>query len=210
MAERIEALPEEKRTRILSACLDEFAAKGYDKANTNEIVKKAGISKGLLFHYFGSKKHMYLYIADRALKTVGDAAREAMHGLPEDILEMVAEISAVKMRVALEYPRETKVLFDAYLNTPEVIRDDIEKEYAGVFEVQKEKFITLMDKSRLRDDVTPEQAYDLIYACAQGAFSPIVGQHEDVSIEEAMERIERYRQKALTLLRLLKKAIYKE
>ena len=210
MYEKFEAINPEKRERIIGACLDEFASKGYDKANTNEIVQKAGISKGLLFHYFGSKKRMYLYIADRALKTVGDAAREAMHSLPEDILEMVAEISAVKMRVALEYPRETKVLFDAYLNTPEVIRDDIEKEYAGVFEVQKEKFIALMDKSRLRDDVTPEQAYDLIYACAQGAFNPIVGQHEDVSIEEAMERIERYRQKALTLLRLLKKAIYKE
>lgn len=210
MFDKFEALQPEKRERIIGACLDEFASKGYDKANTNEIVKLAGISKGLLFHYFGSKKRMYLYIADWALKTVGDAARDAMHSLPEDIIEMVAEISAVKMRVALEYPRETKILFDAYLNTPEVIRDEIKTEYAGVFEVQKEKFVALMDKGKLRDDVTPEQACDLIYACAQGAFNPIVGRREDISIEEAMERIERYRKEALTLLGLLKKAIYKD
>ena len=33
----------------------EFAEKGYDNASTNSIVDAVGTSKGLLFHYFGSK-----------------------------------------------------------------------------------------------------------------------------------------------------------
>ena len=40
----------EKQDRIINAAIKEFAQKGYDKASTNEIVKEAGISKGLLYN----------------------------------------------------------------------------------------------------------------------------------------------------------------
>ncbi|KZL90506.1 TetR/AcrR family transcriptional regulator [Clostridium magnum] len=64
MIDKFESLPQEKKKRILDACIEEFALNGYDKASTNSIVKKAGISKGLLFHYFGSKKTLFLYVFD--------------------------------------------------------------------------------------------------------------------------------------------------
>ncbi len=47
-------MEEEKRERVIDAALKEFS-KGYMAANTDVIVKAAGISKGLVFHYFGSK-----------------------------------------------------------------------------------------------------------------------------------------------------------
>ncbi len=50
----------EKRQRIINAAIDEFM-KGYCKANTDIIVNNAGISKGLLFHYFGTKKKLTEY-----------------------------------------------------------------------------------------------------------------------------------------------------
>jgi TetR/AcrR family transcriptional regulator len=52
----------EKRERIINAALNEFAQKGYKNASTNEIVKKAQISKGLLFHYFKNKKNLYIFL----------------------------------------------------------------------------------------------------------------------------------------------------
>ncbi|MFZ5975975.1 MAG: TetR/AcrR family transcriptional regulator [Bacillota bacterium] len=210
MYERFDALDAEKRQRILEACIGEFAAKGYVKANTNEIVKKAGISKGLLFHYFGSKKRLYLYIVDHALKTVSKALEDELGSLPGEYFEMVAEVSAMKMRMAFRYPMEYRILLDAYFNTPDELKDDIGREYATIFEKQKEKCAAMMDKSRLRDDVSPEQAFDLIYACAQGVFNPIVNTHEKMTLEEAMEKIEQYRKEVLDLLHLLKRAIYKE
>ena len=45
-----------RRNAILNAALKEFASKGYDEASTNVIAKEAGISKGLMFHYVGSKE----------------------------------------------------------------------------------------------------------------------------------------------------------
>lgn len=49
-----------RKNRILDAALVEFADKGFRKGSTNTIVKEANVSKGLLFHYFESKKGLFL------------------------------------------------------------------------------------------------------------------------------------------------------
>ena len=58
----------EKQDAIINACLKVFAENGYKKASTDVIVKTAGISKGLLFHYFESKKGAYEFIYDYSVK----------------------------------------------------------------------------------------------------------------------------------------------
>jgi len=45
-----------RRDNIFQASLEEFAAVGYERANTNHICEIAEVSKGLLFHYYNSKK----------------------------------------------------------------------------------------------------------------------------------------------------------
>jgi AcrR family transcriptional regulator len=57
--ELLNKLPDEKRKRIISISMEEFLNNGYSGASTNTITSKAGISKGLLFHYFGSKKELF-------------------------------------------------------------------------------------------------------------------------------------------------------
>jgi TetR/AcrR family transcriptional regulator len=65
-------LDKEKQDRIINAAIKEFAEKGYDRASTNEIVKEAGISNGLLFHYFQNKKQMFLFLFDYCYELVTD------------------------------------------------------------------------------------------------------------------------------------------
>ncbi len=43
------------KERIFESAFELFSSRGYDKVSLNEIIKKAGISKGGLFHYFDSK-----------------------------------------------------------------------------------------------------------------------------------------------------------
>jgi AcrR family transcriptional regulator len=43
------------KERILKAAFELFSGKGYDKVSLNEVVVKAGVSKGGLFHHFDSK-----------------------------------------------------------------------------------------------------------------------------------------------------------
>jgi AcrR family transcriptional regulator len=60
---------EEKRELILNTALELFAEHGFHSTSIEQIAKKAGISKGLTYNYFESKKS----ILDKILKTGFDA-----------------------------------------------------------------------------------------------------------------------------------------
>lgn len=47
---------EVKRMQIIQAALDLFVERGYYGTKTSQISKRAGISEGLLFHYFPTKE----------------------------------------------------------------------------------------------------------------------------------------------------------
>ena len=66
--ETFEKLPEEKKELIVSTGIREFASRSYREASTDEITRASGISKGILFHYFGSKKNFYLFCLETALR----------------------------------------------------------------------------------------------------------------------------------------------
>jgi len=61
-------LKKEKQDRIINAALKVFSQEAFKRASTDEIVKEAGISKGLLFHYFESKQGLYEFIFDYSIR----------------------------------------------------------------------------------------------------------------------------------------------
>jgi AcrR family transcriptional regulator len=66
--EQFEAIREKSREKITSAALELFANKGYDATSIDNIAKKAGISKGLIYNYYESKKDILLAIFNDAMK----------------------------------------------------------------------------------------------------------------------------------------------
>lgn len=48
-----------RRQQILQIALEEFIAKGFYGTSTRQISKLAGVSTGLMFHYFASKEALY-------------------------------------------------------------------------------------------------------------------------------------------------------
>src|ERR1700757_439202 len=51
---------QEREGQIVEVAVAEFAARGYARASMVEIAPKAGISKPLVYQYFGSKDGLYL------------------------------------------------------------------------------------------------------------------------------------------------------
>lgn len=63
MNEKFFDLKKEKQDRMINAALKVFAENGFRRASTDEMVKEAGISKGLLFHYLSARPGcMNLYL----------------------------------------------------------------------------------------------------------------------------------------------------
>lgn len=48
------------RQRLLQAAIDLFAQKGYAATTVREVVAAAGVTKPVLYYYFGSKEGLYL------------------------------------------------------------------------------------------------------------------------------------------------------
>ena len=53
-----------KQNSMINGALKVFSRDGFRHASTDEIVAEAGISKGLLFHYFCSKSGIYEFLAE--------------------------------------------------------------------------------------------------------------------------------------------------
>ena len=70
MNERFFDLNKSKQDRIINSALSVFTENGYAHASTDEIVGRAGISKGLLFHYFGSKLGTYAFLYEYSTRYV--------------------------------------------------------------------------------------------------------------------------------------------
>lgn len=68
MNEKFFDLKKEKQDRMINAALKAFALSGYRHASTDDIVREAAISNGLLFHYFESKLGVYAFVYDYSVR----------------------------------------------------------------------------------------------------------------------------------------------
>ncbi|MBA4602660.1 TetR/AcrR family transcriptional regulator [Thermoactinomyces mirandus] len=117
MKQIYQQIPEEKREKILQAAIAEFAEHGYEKASTNKNIQEASISKGLLFHYFGNKKHLFLATFDYFLdRYVGEMIERIppLPDLPDDFFERILCLSELKYRYFLQHPEVYFFLPTAY------------------------------------------------------------------------------------------------
>jgi AcrR family transcriptional regulator len=56
--------PERTRSTILGAATGEFATKGLGGARVDEIARRAGVNKRMIYHYFGDKEGLYLAVLE--------------------------------------------------------------------------------------------------------------------------------------------------
>ena len=50
--------------QILDAAMHVFVKSGYSKTTMDDIVNRSGLSKGAIYHYYGSKKELFLSLID--------------------------------------------------------------------------------------------------------------------------------------------------
>lgn len=178
MHHKFDELPEEKKQKMLDAAIREFAEHGYESASTNHIVKEAGISKGLLFHYFGSKKALFLYIFDQCMELTESGV---YHGIWEssDLLERILLASQIKMQMYLEQPLMYTVVMKAMLNTPNELKPDIEQRIQRIAAESYEQLLKGIDMSRLRQDVDPQKSIALVLGSLQSIQQKYIAVYKD-------------------------------
>ncbi len=90
MNEKFFDLSKGKQDRIINGVLKVFAVSGYEQAATDEMVREAGISKGLLFHYFETKLGAYRFVYNyvvRYLKLELGSSLESGFETPQETVQ---------------------------------------------------------------------------------------------------------------------------
>ena len=133
MNEKFFDLKREKQDRIINAGLKVFAKNGYRHASTDDIVKEAGISKGLLFHYFTNKVGSYVFLMEYSVRFLLLELSGSVKGDTTDFFELCKQIEYGKLRVLRNYPYMQAFLDKAFEEScPEALEEwKIQKEVYG-------------------------------------------------------------------------------
>lgn len=107
------------RGRIISAAVELFAEQGFDATSVNQVVARASVAKGALYHHFSSKDDLlfevYRELIDRQLSGLHDIQRRGLspaETLRALILDLVCT-TAEKAAEAKVFFREGHRLSDA-------------------------------------------------------------------------------------------------
>ena len=89
---------------MINAALKIFAINGYAHASTDDIVKEAEISKGLLFHYFTNKIGLYSFIYDFSVKFYNVELTSTVDKNDNDFFSLHLQLKNVDAQVMKTYP----------------------------------------------------------------------------------------------------------
>ena len=125
-------ISEEKRTKILTVAVNEFANNGFNNANINTIAKKAEVSVGSLYKYFDTKTDLFLTSVNFGISNL-EAVLESVINSAEDVM-----VKLEKLYVKGDFKDIPEYAFDGTTNVTVYCKKD--SEMAKYAEKNKIKF----------------------------------------------------------------------
>lgn len=203
MEDRFSNLDSEKKTKIINSAMEEFSRNTYEKASTNRIVEKAGISKGSLFTYFQSKKKLYEYLKIFSIKEIADAIVEKANWEEPDLLKRIREITLIKLEIFRKYPY--LIGFTKRINSDKSIEELKEMYEEYVPNIYEKVYSENIDFSLFREDVDIKEVMNILIwtfeKLGENYFTKIRA-GEKIDIDEMSDEVDRY-------IEVLRKVFYK-
>lgn len=99
--------PEQTRSAILAAAVQEFAAEGLSGARTERIAQAAGVNKALLYYYFADKEALYGAVLNQVFTGLQTSLEQALDQAGRPTERLLAYVGAHFDYIASspEYPR---------------------------------------------------------------------------------------------------------
>ena len=99
---------EEVRRRLLEAAAEQFAERGFDVTNIDQVALAAGVAKGTIYNYFSSKEELFGEVITEAARRTVDRYAALPHG--GSIRQALLALAAADVAVCREQESFMKVL----------------------------------------------------------------------------------------------------
>lgn len=166
--DRLRQLPKEKRRAVMHAAMEVFARSDYKRASTEEIARKAGISKGLLFYYFKNKQTLYLCLARYLQAFIEQNLKmEQLAGITDffDLLDYGME---EKLAILRRLPWALEFSVRMYYTAEREIGPALRKYQVRALEELWERYFSGVDQTKFRPGVAPRQVLDMLIYLTDG------------------------------------------
>ncbi len=142
----------EKKERIITVALEEFANKGFSGANTNVIAKNAGISVGSLFKYFETKENLFLTIVEHGISQL-EFAMKRLVATEGDLTEKVETL----LRIVLSHTRQNQNIIKLYNEMTSEGNADLMKKVSKQMEsVAMDTYMVLLDQAKENGEISAD------------------------------------------------------
>ena len=141
---RVRMSPDERREQLLEIGVRMLATRPLEDLSIELLAEQAGISRGLLYHYFANKQEFHRAVLQRAAQELYDLT--APRGLIDPIEQMVTSIGA--------YVDYVEANHDLYLTVVRAARggdDDMREIYLGARNALTDRIFEIVGPEVLRD-----------------------------------------------------------
>lgn len=163
----------EKVHRIIDVAYKEFSENDFKKASTNNIVKMAGVSRGLLYHYFKDKEELYEFLIINGIDRMYDSIKKNVDFESNDFLELIKSAAISKYEVSREFDFVTEFLLKIQKEDEEKYteyKNQVKKLYSDIsYEEMTKKF----DESLFKEGMDPKYVIDTIRWSIEGLFQSL-------------------------------------
>ena len=177
------SLPKEKQERIVTAAMTLFGEVGYKKAYISEIATAAGISKALVFHYFGSKKGLYSYLVYYTGKIVMTEAQDKRDTLNKGFFERAIITLGFRLSIKSRYPAMSLFMESVYNESEDEVASDINRLLAIATDMHAKVTLGSGEESLFNDGVDTKHVVSLVEKYADGVVN---GWDNTSSVDETL------------------------
>lgn len=203
MNQKFQDLSEEKKDTIINAGLEVLSQHPYAHASCDEIASKAGISKGLLFHYFHDKKEFYLYLLDYVYKKMVKEVVDEHFKEITDFFELLEYAANKKVDVLIKHPYITDFVIRLYLSENERISPDLHEAVNEMTDKMINDYFRNIDMEKFRDDIELKQIMNMMIWMGEGYLRDMRKRHKSFNMEMLLEEFK-------TWIVMFKRMAYKE
>ncbi|ELR68633.1 Transcriptional regulator [Fulvivirga imtechensis AK7] len=125
--------------KILDTALVLFADKGFNRTTTDEIARKARVSKGLIYFYFSSKEEILTRLIEHIFDEGGGEMADGAE--PLEFIEQLLESFRTALKDMTRWKVATSVLFQN--QNREAVRLILKNKYVQYYSILKDQFALL-------------------------------------------------------------------
>jgi len=166
--EKFTSLPADKQKKIIDAALQVFGENTYSKASTGDIAAAADISKGMIFHYFGSKKALYFYLINLCGDILTSEREAHLDQRVTDFFDRIKLAIRIKVAATKQHPYLLAFLKHVFFETDSDVVDEIKEKVSYGVSNSWEALMEKVDTTKFTDPAAPGLLVKLLTWASEG------------------------------------------